>query len=253
MGYTGAPYLTASAAVRSGCGLVYLGVPDSIWEIEAARCVSAMPFPLASWWGGRLRGTALPAILEKLESCDVLAIGPGLGRNEDTARLVREVLERTEKPVVLDADGINALEGHIDTLDTRRDRVTILTPHDGEFARIGGGLSAGRAEAARCFALRHGCTLVLKGHRTVTATQAGTVLVNTTGNSGLAKGGSGDVLTGTVASLLAQGAAPVRAAAAGVWLHGRAGDLAAERLTAYCMTPEDVIREMPEAFFEVGD
>lgn len=253
VGYTGAPYLTASAAVRTGCGLVYLGVPDSIWEIEAARCVSAMPFPLASWWGGRLRGTALPAILEKLESCDVLAIGPGLGRNEDTARLVREVLERTEKPVVLDADGINALEGHIDTLDTRRDRVTILTPHDGEFARIGGDLSAGRAEAARRFALRHGCTLVLKGHRTVTATQAGTVLVNTTGNSGLAKGGSGDVLTGTVASLLAQGAAPVRAAAAGVWLHGRAGDLAAERLTAYCMTPEDVIREMPEAFFEVGD
>ena len=253
VGYTGAPYLTAAAAVRSGCGLVYLGVPDSIWEIEAARCVSAMPFPLASWWGGRLRGTALPAILEKLEGCDVLAIGPGLGRNEDTARLVREVLERTEKPVVLDADGINALEGHIDILDARRDRVTILTPHDGEFARIGGDLSAGRAEAARRFALRHGCTLVLKGHRTVTATQAGTVLVNTTGNSGLAKGGSGDVLTGTVASLLAQGAAPVRAAAAGVWLHGRAGDLAAERLTAYCMTPEDVIREMPKAFFEVGN
>ena len=253
VGYTGAPYLTAAAAVRTGCGLVYLGVPDSIWEIEASRCVSAMPFPLASWRGGGLRGTALPAILEKLEGCDVLAIGPGLGRNEDTARLVREILKRTEKPVVLDADGINALEGHIDILDVRRDRVTILTPHDGEFARIGGGLSAGRAEAARCFALRHGCTLVLKGHRTVTATQAGTVLVNTTGNSGLAKGGSGDVLTGTVASLLAQGAAPVRAAAAGVWLHGRAGDLAAERLTAYCMTPEDVIREMPEVFLEMGN
>ena len=253
VGYTGAPYLTAAAAVRTGCGLVYLGVPDSIWEAEAARCVCAMPFPLASWRGGGLRGTALPAILEKLEGCDVLAIGPGLGRNEDTARLVREILKRTEKPVVLDADGINALEGHIDILDVRRDRVTILTPHDGEFARIGGGLSAGRAEAARCFALRHGCTLVLKGHRTVTATQAGTVLVNTTGNSGLAKGGSGDVLTGTVASLLAQGAAPVRAAAAGVWLHGRAGDLAAERLTAYCMTPEDVIREMPEVFLEMGN
>ncbi len=253
VGYTGAPYLTAAAAVRTGCGLVYLGVPDSIWEAEAVRCVCAMPFPLASWRGGGLRGTALPAILEKLEGCDVLAIGPGLGRNEDTARLVREILKRTEKPVVLDADGINALEGHIDILDVRRDRVTILTPHDGEFARIGGGLSAGRAEAARCFALRHGCTLVLKGHRTVTATQAGTVLVNTTGNSGLAKGGSGDVLTGTVASLLAQGAAPVRAAAAGVWLHGRAGDLAAERLTAYCMTPEDVIREMPEVFLEMGN
>ena len=251
VGYTGAPYLAASAAVRSGCGLVYLGVPDSIWEVEAARCVSAMPFPLASRWGGSLRGTALPAILEKLEGCGVLAIGPGLGRNEDTAKLVRQVLERTEKAVVLDADGINALEGHIDILDARRDRVTILTPHDGEFARVGGDLSAGRAEAARRFALRHGCTLVLKGHRTLTATEAGTVLVNTTGNSGLAKGGSGDVLTGMIASLLAQGAAPVQAAAGGVWLHGRAGDLAAERLTAYCMTPEDVIRELPEVFWEL--
>ncbi len=251
VGYTGAPYLAASAAVRSGCGLVYLGVPESIWAVEASRCVSAMPFPLADG-GGKLQRTALPAILEKLEGCDALAIGPGLGRNEDTARLVREILQRTEKPVVLDADGINALEGHIDTLDARRDRVTILTPHDGEFARVGGDLSAGRADAARRFALRHGCTLVLKGHRTVTATQAGTVLVNTTGNSGLAKGGSGDVLTGIIASLLAQGAVPVRAAAGGVWLHGRAGDLAAERLTAYCMTPEAVIREMPEAFMELG-
>ena len=251
MGYTGAPYLAASAAVRSGCGLVYLGVPDSIWEIEASRCGSAMPFPLADR-GGSLRGTALPAILEKLEGCDVLAIGPGLGRNEDTARLVREILERTEKPVVLDADGINALEGHINTLDARRDRVTILTPHDGEFARVGGELSAGRTEAARRFALRHGCTLVLKGHRTVTATQAGTVLVNTNGSSGLAKGGSGDVLTGIIGSLLAQGAAPVRAAAGGVWIHGRAGDLAAERLTAYCMTPDDVIAALPAVFQELA-
>ncbi len=249
VGYTGAPYLTASAAVRSGCGLVYLGVPESIWEIEAARCVSAMPFPLAG--GGELREAALPAVMEKLEGCDVLAVGPGLGRNGDTAELVREVLKRTEKPVVLDADGINALEGHIDVLDARRDRVTILTPHDGEFARLGGDLTAGRAEAARRFALRHGCTLVLKGHRTVTATAAGTVLVNTTGNSGLAKGGSGDVLTGIIASLLAQGAAPVRAAAGGVWLHGRAGDLAAERLTAWCVTPEDVISQLPGAFREL--
>ena len=166
--------------------------------------------------------------------------------------MVREILERTEKPVVLDADGINALEGHINTLDARRDRVTILTPHDGEFARVGGELSAGRTEAARRFALRHGCTLVLKGHRTVTATQAGTVLVNTNGSSGLAKGGSGDVLTGIIGSLLAQGAAPVRAAAGGVWIHGRAGDLAAERLTAYCMTPDDVIAALPAVFQELA-
>ena len=251
VGYTGAPYLTASAAVRSGCGLVYLGVPESIWAVEAGKCVSAMPFPLPEK-NGLLSDKALQQILDKLDACDVLALGPGLGRSDRVTRLVCELLRQTEKPVVLDADGINALEGHIDVLDARRGRVTILTPHDGEFARIGGDLSGGdRIKAARDFAAAHGCTLVLKGHRTVTVGPEGNALVNTTGNSGLAKGGSGDVLTGVIASLLAQGATPIRAAAAGVWLHGRAGDLAAEELTAYGMTPEDVVGHLPKAFLEV--
>ena len=252
VGYTGAPYLTASAAVRSGCGLVYLGVPDSIWEIETVRCVSAMPFPLAGGGGGTLSRKALSAVLEKLSVCDALAIGPGLGRDEDTAKLIREVLEKTEKPVVLDADGINALEGHIDILDSRQGRVTILTPHDGEFARIGGHTRGYRVETARAFAQVHGCILVLKGHRTITAGPEGNVLVNTTGNSGLAKGGSGDVLTGLIASLLVQGASPVLAAAGGAWIHGRAGDVAAEELTEYCMTPEDVIAAFPKVFRELS-
>ena len=253
VGYTGAPYLTASAAVRSGCGLVYLGVPESIWEIETVRCVSAMPFPLADRRGG-LSHRALPELLERLEGCDVLALGPGLGRRESTRRLVLEVLRQTEKPVVLDADGINALEGHIDILDRRRGRVTILTPHDGEFARAGGDLSRGdRVGAARAFAREHGCVLVLKGHRTVTAGPEGNVLVNTTGNSGLAKGGSGDALTGLIASLLAQGASPVMAAAGGAWIHGRAGDIAAEALTEYCVTPEDVIAAFPRVFSELRE
>ena len=157
-------------------------------------------------------------------------------------------------PVVLDADGINALEGHIDILDRRRGRVTILTPHDGEFARAGGDLSRGdRVGAARAFAREHGCVLVLKGHRTVTAGPEGNVLVNTTGNSGLAKGGSGDALTGLIASLLAQGASPVMAAAGGAWIHGRAGDIAAEALTEYCVTPEDVIAAFPRVFSELRE
>ncbi len=252
VGFTGAPYLTALTAVRAGCGLVYLGVPESIWEIETVRCVSSMPFPLADRHGMVSR-KALPAVLEKLDACKVLAIGPGLGRSEQTQQLVRDVLLNTKKPVVLDADGINALEGHIDILDQRRGRTTILTPHDGEFARIGGELTnQGRAEAARAFAQAHGCILVLKGHRTITAMPTGNLLVNTTGNSGLAKGGSGDVLTGLIASLLAQGATAVSAAAGGVWMHGRAGDLAAARLTAYCMSPEDVVAELPNVFRELG-
>ena len=250
VGYTGAPYLTASAAVHTGCGLVSLGVPEAIWPIEAAKCVSAMPFPLPER-GGMLSAKALPQILEKLSGYDVLALGPGLGRGEQTARLVWELL-KTEKPVVLDADGINALSGHIDVLDARRGRVTVLTPHDVEFSRVGGDLSHGdRVKAARDFAMAHGCVLVLKGHRTVTAGPEGNVLVNTTGGSGLAKGGSGDVLTGVIASLLAQGAGAAPAAAAGVWLHGRAGDLAERELTAYGVTPEDVVRGLPGAVREI--
>lgn len=251
VGYTGAPYLTASAAVRSGCGLVYLGVPEGVWAVEAAKCASAMPFSLPEKHD-MLSYKALQKIEERLTACDVLALGPGLGRSEQVTRLVCDLLRRTEKPVVLDADGINALAGHIDVLDQRRGRITILTPHDGEFARIGGDLSqSGRVRAAREFAAAHGCVLVLKGHRTVTATAAGNVLVNTTGNSGLAKGGSGDVLTGVIASLLAQGATAAQAAAAGVWLHGRAGDLSARRLTAYGMTPVDVVTALPEVFLEL--
>lgn len=250
VGYTGAPYLTASAAVHSGCGLVYLGVPESIWAVEAAKCVSAMPFPLPEE-AGKLCTAAADQILEKLSACDVLALGPGLGRSQGTTQLTLELLRQTEKPVVLDADGINALEGHIDVLDARRGRVTILTPHDGEFTRVGGDLSSGnRVESARRFALQHGCTLVLKGHRTLIATPIGTVLVNTTGSSGLAKGGSGDVLTGLIVSLLAQGCTAVQAAALGVWLHGRAGDLAEMCLTPYCMTPEDVIAALSDVFQE---
>ena len=166
--------------------------------------------------------------------------------------LVCALLRRAEQSVVLDADGINALSEHIDVLKERRGRVTILTPHDGEFGRLGGDLSTGdRLAAARAFAMEYGCTLVLKGHRTLTATPAGTVLVNTTGNSGLAKGGSGDVLTGIIASLLAQGATAVQAAAGGVWIHGRAGDLAAEELTPYAMTPQDAAAALPEVFREL--
>ncbi len=207
VGCTGAPYLTAAGAVRSGCGLVYLGVPAGIWAVEAVKCVSAMPFPLAEE-DGVYGEKALHDIREKLARCSVLALGPGLGRGPGPELLVRQLLEETPLPVVLDADGINALAGHMDVLDGRRGRVTILTPHDGEFARLApGALENGdRVGAARAFAAAHGCVLALKGHRTVVAAPEGNVLVNTTGNSGLARGGSGDVLTGMIASLLAQGA-----------------------------------------------
>ena len=155
-----------------------------------------------------------------------------------------------EKPLVLDADGINALEGHIDTL-SRRTCATVLTPHDGELARIGGDMTAPREASAAAFAAAHGVYLVRKGHRTLVAAPDGRLAVNTTGNDGMAKGGSGDILTGLLTGLLAQGMEPFAACCAAVWLHGRAGDLAAEEKGRRGMTPPDIIEMLPYALKEV--
>ena len=205
-----------------------------------------MPFPLAEKEGG-LSCKALPDLREKLAECDVLALGPGLGHGESAVRLVHTLLDETSKPIVLDADGINALEGHIDSLDGRR-APTILTPHSGEFARL-----TGRPlpledplTAARDFARDHRCVLVLKGHRTVTAAPDGRAWINTTGNPGMSKGGSGDVLAGLILALLGQGWEPELAARDGVYLHGEAGDRGAGSLGEYGMTPGDLVERLPE-------
>lgn len=256
VGYTGAPYLAASAAEHSGCGLIYLGVPESIWAIEAAKCAGAMPFPLPEK-DGKLCIASLDAMQNKLNACDVVALGPGLGRGRETEQLVHTLLRQVKGPLVLDADGLNALAGCAERLCERRGRVTILTPHDGEFARLSGRTleelaSPSHADYACEFAERYGCCLVLKGHRTLIALPDGTLYRNTTGSSALSKGGSGDVLTGLIAALLCQGANARDAAALGVWLHGRAGELLEEEMTAYCASPLALIeRGLPRAFREL--
>ena len=215
-----------------------LGVPEEIWPIAAVKCLEAMPFPLPARYED---------ILRRASSCEGVLIGPGLGRAPRTERLVRSLLEDLKVPVVLDADGINALDGHIDSLDGRR-APTILTPHAGEFARL-----TGRPlpledplTAARDFARDHRCVLVLKGHRTVTAAPDGRAWINTTGNPGMSKGGSGDVLAGLILALLGQGWEPELAARDGVYLHGEAGDRCAGSLGEYGMTPGDLVERLPE-------
>lgn len=245
-GYTGAPVLAASAAVRSGAGLVFLGVPREIYPIVAVKCSSAMPFPLPERYG---------EILEKARSCDAALIGPGLGRAPKTEKLVRALLEDLEIPVVLDADGINALAGHMDILDGRK-ALTVLTPHDGEFARLTGTALPiqDRLAAAQSFARDHNCILVLKGHRTITAAPDGRAWINTSGNPGMAKGGSGDVLAGLITSFLGQKqlefGPPAALTAAAVYLHGLSGDRAAQKFGEYGMTPEDLIGCIPETLKE---
>ena len=155
------------------------------------------------------------------------------------------VLDTAECPVVLDADGINVLSGHIDRLDRARVPL-VLTPHEGEFLRMGGDLSGGRIAGARAMAEKTGAVIVLKGYRTVTAAPDGRIYVNSTGNPGMATGGSGDVLSGILTCLLGQGMEPARAAAAAVWIHGAAGDAARDRLGVRSMLPTDLIGALPE-------
>ena len=246
VGYTGAPVLAARAAVRSGAGLVSVGVPAPAWPVAAAKLDEAMPHPLPAGKEGQLSLEAGEAALHRLAACGVCLIGPGLGRGNSVAAVVRHLLRELRIPVVLDADGINALEGHIDVLDGRKGLHTVLTPHDGEFARLGGDLSSGdRLGAARDFAVEHGCCLVLKGHRTITAFPDGTAYINTTGNPGMAKGGSGDVLAGVILSLLGQGLPARQAVPMAVWLHGAAGDLCAGEIGEYGMTPSDLLAALP--------
>ena len=241
-GYTGAAALAAMGALRSGAGLVFLGVPESIYAIEAVKLTESIVFPLPDE-NGMLSGAAVPQILERLPRMDAVLIGPGLGQSAGTLAAVKAVLERFDGPVVVDADGINILAAHKDILRGRA-ASTILTPHDGEFARLGGVVGNDRAAAAENMARQLGCIMLLKGHETV-ITDGVETYINHTGNPGMAVGGSGDVLAGILVSLLGQGIAPLAAAACGAWLHGAAGDLCAARMGQYGMLPGDMVSALP--------
>ena len=241
-GFTGAAYLAAMGALRSGAGLVYLGVPESIYAIEAVKLNEPVVFPLPDK-EGKLSEEAVPEIRKRLPAMDAVLVGCGLGISEGTLAVVKAVLETAVCPVVMDADGINVLSGHMDILRGRQ-YPTILTPHDGEFRRVGGSVGDDRMASAGAFASEFGCVLLLKGHRTC-ITDGQTGYVNGTGNSGMAVGGSGDVLAGILTGLLGQGIEPLKAAACAAWLHGAAGDLCASELGQYAMLPTDMLSALP--------
>jgi NAD(P)H-hydrate epimerase len=238
-GYTGAPVLSSRSAVRGGTGLVFLLVPRCIYPIVAVKCDEAMPSPLPCR-GAVLAGEALESILGRMRDCDAALIGPGLGRSQEQDALVLSLLRELKLPLVLDADGLNAASRH--KLEADLGPHCILTPHDGEYQRLMGRWPGEDRVAAAVNLSRewNGAVAVLKGHRTV-ITDGSEVYVNPTGNAGMAKGGSGDVLAGLMVSLLSQGMAPVRAAAAAVWIHGSAGDLCKAELGERAMTPSDLI------------
>lgn len=241
-GYTGAAFFAAMGALRSGAGLVFLGVPESIYGIEAVKLNELVIFPLPDA-GGRLSADAVPEILTRFPQMDAVLVGPGLGQSEGTLAVVRAVLEKAECPVVVDADGINVLSAHRDLLRGRKSP-TILTPHDGEFARLGGVIGEDRMSAAAALAEELGCVALLKGHETC-ITDGTDGYLNPTGNPGMAVGGSGDVLAGVITALLGAGLPPLEAAACGAWLHGAAGDRCAAELGQYGMLPTDMLSALP--------
>lgn len=241
-GMTGAAALAAMGALRSGAGLVYLGVPASIYAIEAVKLTEAIVFPLPEK-DGKLSVQALPTIQKYMDIADAILVGPGMGISEDCMAVLQTVLETFSGPIVVDADGITQLAKHPD-LVKNRSFPTILTPHDGEFQRLGIGQGLPRTAGAEAAARELGVILLRKGHRTV-ITDGCNTYINPTGNPGMAVGGSGDVLAGMLVSFLGQKIAPLEAAACAAWLHGAAGDRCAEKLGQYAMLPTDLLQELP--------
>jgi NAD(P)H-hydrate epimerase len=249
-GMTGAAVLCASGALRGGAGLVRLAVAEELLSIVATANPCYLTSALPQDVEGRIAGHAEADLLALAGANDVVAVGPGLGRSDGLSGLLSVLLGKVSKPMVLDADGINAFQGRADRLRGRTAPL-ILTPHPGEFARLLGSdiptVQARRQELAARFAADHGIILVLKGHATV-VTDGRRVYHNTTGNPGMATGGTGDVLTGLIAALLGQGLAPFAAAQLGVHLHGLAGDLARDDLGEASLIATDLLEYLPRAF-----
>ena len=241
-GFTGAAALAAMGALRSGAGLVYLGVPESIYAIEAVKLTEAIVFPLPEE-NGKLSAKAIPVIRKYLQTMDAVLIGCGLGISTDTMAVLDMVLREFEGPVVVDADAITMLASCPELVKERKSP-TILTPHEGEFRRLNIAVEEERLTGAMIAAKELGCIILRKGHETV-ITDGKDYYINSTGNPGMAVGGSGDVLAGILVSLLGQGIAPLQATACAAWLHGAAGDHCAEKLGQYGMLPTDMLQELP--------
>ena len=254
VGFTGAACLCAQGALRVGAGLVTVGCPASVNDILEVKLTEAMTFPLPETYTRALDTRALALILELAQEASVIALGPGLSREPETAVLVRRLTARVERPMVIDADGINALADAAMILEGDH-APAVLTPHPGEMARLmqvaTEKVQARRTHFAESAAKRFKSTVVLKGACSVIGDPGRSLAINATGNPGMATGGTGDVLTGMVAGLIAQGLLPFEAATAATYLHGLAGDIAAEKIGQGSMLAGDLVEAVPEAIQRV--
>ena len=254
VGYTGAAALASMSALRSGAGLVYLGIPASLNDVLESKLTEVITRPLPETDGRALSKEALGGVHAMLADADAVAIGPGLSRDPSTEALVHALIEAIDLPCVVDADALNALSP--ERLAGRRgDAAMVLTPHPGEMSRLTGHpvseIAKRREEIASEIAGRTRTTVLLKGAPTVASDPSGEIFLNPTGNCGLASGGSGDVLTGIIASLLAQGVGALPAAALGAYVHGLAADLAADEIGRVGMVAGDVMDALPRAYLSL--
>jgi len=248
VGMAGACVLAATGALRSGAGVVRLAVPEGTYQVVASQVSCPLVHPVPDTLAGTFHPDARAPILEWASDSDAVAVGPGMGRQDETAAFCTFLLPDLSRPTVLDADALNILSNHLSLLEDVTAPL-VLTPHPGEFARLTGreiaAIQSERPAAAAAFAREHGVVVVLKGQKTV-VTDGDRAWVNTTGNAGMATGGSGDVLTGILTSLLGQGLDPYEAARLGVFLHGRAGDRAADQRGKDGLIASDLVTVLPE-------
>jgi NAD(P)H-hydrate epimerase len=251
-GMTGAACLCSEAALRAGAGIVTLGIPESLQGIVASKLTCVMTHPLPETHLKTLAELGRQDILDFSQRFDIVAIGPGLSQYAETKKTILWLLQRIDKPIVLDADGINALSDNPGILNQVKKHI-ILTPHPGEMTCLMKGCSAGDVQAKRMeisrkfIENRHNVTLVLKGYKTIVMNRE-KFYVNETGNPGMATAGSGDVLSGIIAALLGQRYEPFEAAQAGVYVHGLAGDIAAQTVGEISVIATDILDSLPKAF-----
>jgi len=258
-GYTGAATLTSLSTLRAGCGLSYLACPSSLNPILEEKLTEVITIPAEDKGKGRFIPESVSDIMKVISDMDVVVIGPGISRNKDTEKFEMELLSKIppDKPIVIDADGVNNLNGHLDILKKLKNRV-ILTPHLGEFSRITGisieEIKKNTLKVVKNFVTKYNVVLVLKSATTVIGSKNG-VIVNITGTSGLASGGTGDVLTGLIAGFLVQNRDfdDVSVAGLSAYIHGKAGEICAKEKTAYSMIAGDLLNCVPEAIKELWD
>ncbi|MDP4093047.1 MAG: NAD(P)H-hydrate dehydratase [Bacillota bacterium] len=253
-GMTGAGCLAAESAMRAGAGLVYLGVPSSLVNVCDSLLAESVTLPLDDDGTGHLSINSLQSIMDRIDKCDAAAVGPGLSLTENTVYIVSQIIKKSNTPLILDADALNAVSletGILSNLKT----TAVITPHPGEMARLTGitieQVQNNRIDIAMEFSRKWNVITVLKGAGTIVASPDGRIFVNTTGNSGMATAGAGDVLTGIIAGLAGQGANLFDAAVAGVYLHGLAGDRTAKIKGEYGLIAGDIVRELPFAIKEL--